>query len=85
MAEQIRKVNIFLDKSLPKKTQVLLQVLRVVLIVLIFGSFFLASLYPDIQDILIYISVGLLVIFVVVKWIAERKKTRLIQEREKAE
>jgi hypothetical protein len=74
MDEQVRKVNIFLDKSLPKRTQVLLQVLRVLLIILIFGGFFLASLYPAIQDALIYISVGLLIIFLAVKLMAERKK-----------
>ena len=78
-------MNIFLDKSLPKRTQVLLQILRVTLIILIFGGFFLASIYPEIQDMLIYISVGMLVIFLAVKWMAERKKGRLIKHREKAE
>ncbi|MFT4154917.1 hypothetical protein [Parafilimonas sp.] len=85
MVAQVKKVNIFLDKSLPKRTQVLLQILRVVLIILIFGGFFLASLYPAMQDIVVYISIGLLVIFPVVKMIAERRKRKLIAQHEKAE
>jgi len=73
-------MNIFLDKSLPKRTQIALQVLRVVLLTLLFGGIFYASINPLAGDIILYSSVGLAVIFLVVKIIIERRKKRLMTE-----
>ncbi len=69
-------MNIFLDKSLPKRTQVVLQILRVVLLVLLFGGIFYASINPAASDILLYSSVGLAVIFLIIKFFIERRKKR---------
>ena len=74
MAEQIRKMNIFLDKSLPKRTRVLLQIVRVVLLVLIFGSIFYASINPAAGDIILYVSIVLATFFIAFRIIVERRK-----------
>ena len=71
-------MNIFLDKSLPKRTQILLQVLRIVLLVIIFGSIFYASINPLAGDIFLYSSIALAVIFLVVKKMIERKRKNLV-------
>jgi hypothetical protein len=73
-------MNIFLDKSLPKRTQIALQILRVVLLVILFGGAFYASVNPLAGDILLYSSVALAVIFLVVKIIIERRRKKLIAE-----
>ena len=70
-------MNIFLDKSLPKRTQIILQVVRVVLLVFLFGCIFYASINPKAGNIFLYTGVGLGVIFLVIKIITERKKKRL--------
>ena len=70
-------MNIFLDKSLPKRTRVLLQILRVVLLVIIFGSFFYATINPAAGDILIDASIGIAVIFIVIRIVIERRKKNL--------
>ena len=69
-------MNIFLDKSLPKRTQIALQVLRVVLLVVLFGSMFFASANPLLQNILLYSSIAIAFIFILIKIIVERKKKR---------
>ena len=71
-------MNIFLDKSLPKRIRVLLQMLRVVLIVLIFGGFFAASFFPSVQDALLYVSIGIMVVFIIIKIVIERRKFYLL-------
>lgn len=73
-------MNIFLDKSLPKSTQILLQILRVVLLVTLFGGIFYASINPAAADVLLYSSVGLAVVFLIVKIIIERRRKKLIAE-----
>ena len=73
-------MNIFLDKSLPKRTQIALQILRVVLFILLFGGFFYASVNPLAGDILLYSSVALAVIFLVIKIIVERRRKKLLAE-----
>jgi hypothetical protein len=70
-------MNIFLDKSLPKRTRILLQILRVVLLIIIFGSFFYATINPAAGDILVDASIGLAVIFLAIKIISERRKKNL--------
>ncbi len=74
-------MNIFLDKSLPKRTQIALQILRVVLIGSLFGGIFYASINPLVGDILLDSSIGLAVIFIVVKLIVDRRrKNKLAKE-----
>lgn len=73
-------MNIFLDKSLPKKTQILLQILRVVLLAILFGGIFYASINPSSEDFLLYVSIALAVIFLAVKIIIERRKKKLVVE-----
>ena len=73
-------MNIFLDKSLPKRTQIILQVIRVLLLVLLFGEIFYASINPAAGNILLYSSVGLAVIFLVIKIIVERRRKKLAAE-----
>ena len=73
-------MNIFLDKSLPKRTQIFLQILRVVLFILIFGGIFYASINPVAANILLYSSLGLAVIFIIVKIIIERRRKKLLAE-----
>ena len=60
-------MNIFLDKSLPKRTQILLQILRVVLLVILFGGIYLASINPEVSNILLYSSVGFAILFMIIK------------------
>ncbi len=67
-------MNIFLDKSLPKRTQIILQIVRVVLLVILFGGIFYASINPEAGDILLYSSVGFAVVFLIIKIAAERRK-----------
>ncbi len=69
-------MNIFLDKSLPKRTQIALQILRVVLLVVLFGGIFYASINSLAGDILLYSSVVIAVIFLIIKIIIERKKKK---------
>ena len=76
-------MNIFLDKSLPKRTQIILQVIRILLFVLIFGGIFYASINPAAGDFLLYSSVGLAVIFIVIKIIIERKKKKILNNNTK--
>jgi hypothetical protein len=73
-------MNIFLDKSLPKKTQILLQVLRAVLLTILFGGIFYASINPSAADILLYVSIVLAVVFLAVKFIVERRRKNLVVE-----
>ena len=75
-------MNIFLDKSLPKRTQILLQILRVVLLVILFGGIYLASINPGVSDILLYSSVGFAVLFMMIKFFIERKKKRIANNAE---
>lgn len=70
-------MNIFLDKSLPKRKRVLLQILRVVLLVIIFGSIFYATVNPAAGDILLDASIGLAVIFLLIRIVSERRKKHL--------
>ena len=74
MVKKIISMNIFLDKSLPKRTQIFLQILRLILLVILFGGFFYASVSPIAGNILLYSSVALAVIFLVIKFIVERRK-----------
>ena len=67
-------MNIFLDKSLPKRTRILLQIVRVILLIVIFGSIFYASVNPAADDVLLYISIGLATFFIGFKIIVERRK-----------
>jgi drug/metabolite transporter (DMT)-like permease len=73
-------MNIFLDKSLPKKTQILLQILRVVLLAILFGGIFYASINPSAEDLLLYVSIALAVLFLAVKIILERRRKKLVVE-----
>lgn len=73
-------MNIFLDKSLPKRTQLLLQTVRIVLLILFFGSLFYASVNPLAGDILLYSSLVLVMIFFAIKIIFERKRKRMVTE-----
>ena len=73
-------MNIFFDKSLPKRTQILLQSLRIVLLVMIFGGIFYASINPLAGDILLYSSIALAVIFLVTKKMIERRRKNLASE-----
>ena len=75
-------MNIFLDKSLPKRTQIILQVIRIILLVFLFGGIFYASINPKAGDILLYSSLGLGVIFLVIKIITERRKKSLTNNAE---
>ncbi len=70
-------MNIFLDKSLPKRTRILLQILRVVLLLLIFGSIFYATINPAAGDIILNVSVGIAVIFIVIRIVTGRRKKNL--------
>lgn len=70
-------MNIFLDKSLPKKTQILLQILRVVLLVILFGGFFYASVNPLAGDILLYSGVVFAIVFLTIKIIVNRRKKNI--------
>lgn len=74
-------MNIFLDKSLPKRTRVLLQIVRVILLVLIFGSIFYASINPAAGDVLLYISIGLAAFFIGFRIIVERRKKNIGSKR----
>lgn len=69
-------MNIFLDKSLPKRTQIALQILRVVLLAILFGGIYYASINPLAGDILLYSSVGLAVILLIIKIIIERRRKK---------
>ena len=73
-------MNIFLDKSLPKRTQILLQFLRVTLLAILFGGIFYASINPLAGDILLYASIALAVVFLAIKIILERRRKNLIVE-----
>ncbi len=70
-------MNIFLDKSLPKRTRILLQVVRVVLLVVIFGSIFYATINPAAGDIILNVSIGIAVIFIVIRIVTGRRKKNL--------
>jgi hypothetical protein len=70
-------MNIFLDKSLPKRTRILLQILRVVLLIIIFGSFFYATMNPAAQDVLVNASIGLAIILVLIRTVIQRRKKNL--------
>jgi hypothetical protein len=72
-------MNIFLDKSLPKRTRVLLQILRVVLLVIIFGSVFYATINPAAGDIVLNVSIGLAVIFLAIRIVSARRKKNLAE------
>ncbi|MEP6681723.1 MAG: hypothetical protein ABJA35_00620 [Parafilimonas sp.] len=73
-------MNIFLDKSLPKRTQVALQILRVVLLTLLFGGILYASINPLVGDIMLYINIGSIIIFLIVKIIIERRRKKMMAE-----
>ena len=73
-------MNIFLDKSLPKRIQILLQVVRVVLLASLFGGIYYASINPLAGDIFLYASMGLMVIFFAVKFIYERRRKKIMAE-----
>jgi len=73
-------MNIFLDKSLPKRTQIILKVVRVILLVLLFGGIFYSSINPLAGDILLYSSIALAGIFLLVKFIVERRKKKPFEE-----
>ena len=75
-------MNIFLDKSLPKRTQILLQILRVVLLVTLFGGIYYASINPEAGDIFLYSSVALAVVFMIVKFFIDRKRKRIANNAE---
>jgi hypothetical protein len=73
-------MNIFLDKSLPKRTQVLLQILRAVLLIIIFGGLFYATINPAVGDIVLDVSIGLAVIFLTIRIVIARKEKNLAEK-----
>jgi hypothetical protein len=75
-------MNIFLDKSLPKRTQKILQVIRVVLLATLFGGIFYASINPLAGDILLYSSLAFAIIFFAVKFLFERRRKNLVSRGE---
>jgi Na+(H+)/acetate symporter ActP len=70
-------MNIFLDKSLPKKTQNILQVVRVILIIIVFGGMFYCSFNAEATNVLLYSGVLLAVIFWVIKMIFVKRQRNL--------
>ena len=69
-------MNIFLDKSLPKKTQIILQIVRVVFFITFFGGIFFFGNNELFSDILIGTGVLFAVAYTIIKIIVERKKKR---------
>jgi len=69
-------MNIFLDKSLPKTTQILLQIIRVVFLITFFGGIFFFRNNELFSDVLICASVFLAVTYTIAKIFVERKKKR---------
>lgn len=67
-------VNIFLDKSLPKSTQIILQIVRVVFFVVFFGGIFFFGNNELFSDILVGTGVLLIVVYTIIKIMVERKK-----------
>ena len=76
-------MNIFLDKSLPKRTRIILKIVRVLLLAVLFGGIYYASINPLAGDIFLYGSIALMVIFLAVKFIYERRrKNSIVEERQ---
>jgi len=69
-------MNIFLDKSLPKTTQILLQIIRVVFLIIFFGGIFFFRNNELFSDILMCAGVFLAVVYTIAKIFVERKKKR---------
>ena len=69
-------MNIFLDKSLPKTTQIILQIIRVVFFIVFFGGIFFFGNNEMFSDILIGTGILFAVAFMVIRIIVERKKKR---------
>lgn len=67
-------MNIFLDKSLPKSTQIILQIVRVVFFVVFFGGIFFFGNNELFSDILVGTGVLLIVVYTIIKIMVERKK-----------
>ena len=66
-------MNVFLDKSLPKKTQNALQVVRVILLIGIFGGMFYCSYNPKATNLLLYFGVFLAVVLYIIKIILAKR------------
>jgi len=69
-------MNIFLDKSLPKTTQIILQIIRVVFFITFFGGVFFFRDSELFSDILICTGVLFAIVYTIIKIIIERKKKR---------
>jgi hypothetical protein len=69
-------MNIFLDKSLPKTTQIILQIIRVVFFIAFFGGVFFFRDSELFSDILIGTGVLFAIVYTIIKIIVERKKKR---------
>ncbi|HVX28689.1 MAG TPA: hypothetical protein VHB70_20235 [Parafilimonas sp.] len=69
-------MNIFLDKSLPKSTQIILQIVRVAFFVAFFGGIFFFGNNELFSDILVGTGVLFIVVYTIIKIIVARKKKR---------
>jgi len=66
-------MNVFLDKSLPKKTQNALQVVRMIFLIVIFGGMFYCSYKPEATNLLLYSGVSVAVVFYIIKIIIAKR------------